>query len=207
MFEQLTDLELLGAFITVFVLNIIPFMGPSNLLIAMNVTSLFALDPLAVGLIVAGGATAAKSIHYLAIFFLRKVIGQDKSVRLDKYFSKIGRWAFAANFAVAATPLPDEPIMIPMALMKYNPVKFCVSYFLGKFAIGLPGAYLGFITRSLVGSSFGNVAVVLASITLTSLIMVIVMKVDVDTLIVRSQKIISRLCYTRSKTAEEKPPY
>ncbi len=192
MFE-LTEFELLGAFLVVFMLNMIPFIGPSNLLIAVNISSLFAPDPLTAGLLVASGATAAKTIHYFVVFLLRRALGRERSTRLHKYFLKISRWAFLANFIAAVTPIPDEPIIIPLALMKYNPAKFCLSYFLGKLTIGLAGAYLGFFTRVFIESSFGDVAVVLASAVLTALIMILIIKVDVDTLIVRGRGILYKI--------------
>lgn len=192
MFE-LADLELLGAFLAVFMLNMIPFIGPSNLLIAVNVASIFALDPLTVGPLVAAGATAAKMIHYFVVFFLRRALGRERTTRFHKYFSKIGRWALLAIFVTAATPIPDEPVMIPLALMRYNPAKFCLSYFLGKLVIALLGAYLGFLARIFIGSSFGDAAVILTSIILTALVVVVMIKVDVDTFIVWGQGILYKI--------------
>jgi uncharacterized membrane protein YdjX (TVP38/TMEM64 family) len=55
---------------------------------------------------------------------------------------KIKRRAFLLIFVVAATPIPDEPVVIPLGLMKYNPAKFFVFFFLGKLSIIIVGAYL-----------------------------------------------------------------
>ena len=62
-------IELLVVLLSSFGLNLIPFAGPSNLFIASNFALILNVgDPVtlvALGFLVALGATLAKSIHYL----------------------------------------------------------------------------------------------------------------------------------------------
>jgi membrane protein YqaA with SNARE-associated domain len=102
--------ELLGILMTSFVLNIIPFAGPSNLFIASNAALVAAdVDPFTIGLLVAFGSASAKFIHYLVTFFAGKYIGEKRRKRLDVASVKLKKYAMLALFVVAATPLPDEP--------------------------------------------------------------------------------------------------
>ena len=63
--------EFFGVFLTAFVLNLVPFAGPSNLLIAANVALLVNADPWMVGVLVAFGSATAKLLHYVVAFFIR----------------------------------------------------------------------------------------------------------------------------------------
>jgi membrane protein YqaA with SNARE-associated domain len=68
----------------------------------------------------------------MVTFFVSKHLNEQRQKRLNTDAQKVRRWAFLLLFAAAATPIPDEPIIIPLGLMKYSPTKFFVSYFLGK---------------------------------------------------------------------------
>ena len=171
--------ELLSILVTSFALNLIPFAGPSNLFIASNVALLVNVDPLTIGFLVALGAASAKLIHYLITFFVSGFIGEQRRKRLNAAGLKLKHWAFLALFIVAATPLPDEPVIIPLGLMKYSPIKFYLSYFLGKLSITIVGAYLGRFSQQFLAPWLSPEILVVASIILTILVTVVLLKVDV----------------------------
>src|SRR3990170_5161357 len=149
-------IELLVILFSSFGLNLIPFAGPSNLFIAstaaLSIVDADTATLVAVGFLVALGSALAKSIHYLVTFFVSKHLSEKRRQRLDADAVKVKRWAFLLLFAAAATPIPDEPIVIPLGLMKYSPAKFFTAYFLGKLAITVAGAYLGYWTESVFSS-------------------------------------------------------
>ena len=101
------------------------------------------------------------------------------SVRLDAEAVKVKRWAFLLLYLAAATPIPDEPVVIPLGLMKYNPVKFFSAYFLGKITITVAGAFLGGWIESNFSSVLSQEAMIALSIGLTVAVTVIMFKVDV----------------------------
>ena len=177
-------IELLFVLLSAFGFNLIPFAGPSNLFIASN-AALFlqTSDPVvlvAIGFLVALGASLAKSVHYLVTFFVGKHLKGKQRQRLDEDAAKLKRWAFWLLFAAAATPIPDEPVVIPLGLMKYNPAKFFAAFFFGKLSITVAGAFLGVWTGnrlSEMGLSLQATAAL--SIVLTVVITVILLKVDV----------------------------
>lgn len=181
-------IELLSILVFSFGINIIPFASPSNLLIASNAALLVNANPLSIGILVALGATCAKLIHYIISFFVGKHIGDERRRRLDIAAVKVRRWAFLALFIAAATPIPDDPVIIPLGLMKYNPAKFTLSYFAGKFSIAVLGAFLGGFGDQLLSGYISQVALVIISIVLTIAITLILLKVDLSRIAVRILK-------------------
>jgi membrane protein DedA with SNARE-associated domain len=177
--ELVSIFEVLGILTTSFILNIIPFAGPSNLFIASNVALAFNVDPLTIGILVAFGSASAKFIHYLVTFFVGKFIGEKRRKRLDVAGAKLKRWAFLALFVVAATPLPDEPVIIPLGLLRYNPAKLFAAYFAGKLVVALAGAYLGRFTHEVFFSAVSNEVIMVISIVVTIIITVVLLKIDV----------------------------
>ncbi len=171
--------ELLTVLLTSFALNLIPFAGPSNLLIAYNAALLAEIDPLYVGFLVAFGSASAKLLHYLVSFFVGGHLGKERRKRLDAAASRVKRWAFPALFIAAASPIPDEPVVIPLGLLKYSPVKFYVAFFTGKLTITIAGAYLGLFSRGFLEQILPQEILVILSIFLTIVITVILLKVDV----------------------------
>ena len=176
-------LEILGILLTSFLLNIIPFAGPSNLFIASTIAiKTMNIDPLTIGLFVASGSAAAKFIYYLVMFFAGKYIGENRRKRLDAASPKLKKWAPLALFVVAATPLPDEPVIIPLGLIRYSPSRLFLAYFSGKLVICVLGAYLGRFTHEVLTSMIDENVLMIISIVLTIIITIILLKVDVGKL-------------------------
>jgi membrane protein YqaA with SNARE-associated domain len=184
--------ELLGVLLTSFLLNLIPFAGPSNLLIASNAAILVGSDAFTLGLLVALGSTSAKLIHYVITYFIGGHLSENRRKRLENVNAKVGKWAFLALFIASATPVPDEPVIIPLGLMKYNPAKFCLAIFLGKISITILGAYLGQMSAGFLSSTLSQIALITLSITLTIAITIILLKVDIT-------KIVQKIIKTKAK--------
>ncbi|MCJ7423709.1 VTT domain-containing protein [Candidatus Bathyarchaeota archaeon] len=181
-------LELLTILITSFALNLIPFAGPSNLLIASNAAIVSTANPAIIGLLVAFGAAVAKFIHYAITFFISSHMGEQRRRRLEASAPRLRRWGSLALFIVAATPLPDEPVIIPLGLVKYNPVKFFLVFLAGKLSITIVGAYLGRIGQDLLESVISQEALMIISIVLTITVTIVLLKVDVGRLVKRILK-------------------
>jgi uncharacterized membrane protein YdjX (TVP38/TMEM64 family) len=179
-------IELLVVLLTSFGFNLIPFAGPSNLLIASNAAILLgSADPtilVAIGFLVALGASFAKSVHYLVTFFVGKHLKGKQRQRLDEDAVRMKRWAFWLLYLAAATPIPDEPVVIPLGLMKYSPTKFFTAFFLGKITITIAGAFLGQWTKNTLSEWLSPELTVAISVVLTIVVTVILLKVDVGKL-------------------------
>lgn len=179
-------IEFIIIFLTGFGFNLIPFAGPSNLLIAstaaISLGNADAATLVFIGFSIALGAALAKGIHYMVTFFVSGHLSQKRQARLDADASKIKRWAMPLLFLVAASPLPDEPVVIPLGLMKYSPAKFFLSYFLGKLTIAIAGAFIGQEASALFSGWLSPEVIVAISIILTVVITLILLKVDLGKL-------------------------
>jgi|WetSurMetagenome_2_1015567.scaffolds.fasta_scaffold06557_7 membrane protein DedA with SNARE-associated domain len=203
-------IEFIIIFLTGFGFNLIPFAGPSNLLIASTAAIGLGNADLGtlviIGLLIALGAALAKGIHYMITFFVSGHLSQKRQARLDADANKIRKWAFPLLFLVAATPLPDEPVVIPLGLMKYSPMKFFSAYFLGKLTIALAGAFIGQEASNLFSGWLSPdqmfVVSIVVSIVLTVAITVILLKVDLGKL---AEKYLHRKSPQKAKADLEKP--
>jgi membrane protein DedA with SNARE-associated domain len=163
--------------------NLVPFFGPSNLFIASTV-AISLVNPdvttlVTVGFLVALAAALAKGVHYTVTFFISKHLSEKNQQRLDAQAMKIKHWAFLLLYLAAATPIPDEPVVIPLGLMKYNPAKFFSAYFLGKITITLTGAFLGSWTETFFSTWLSQEVMIALSIVLTVIVTIFMFKVDV----------------------------
>lgn len=169
-FTFITDMILGGYFgllIICFIINMIPFLSPSNMVLAGAATLLLPeFNPILVGVIVAISATSAKLIHFLIVRGSRVVLSEERLQSLDSEKNRVEKWGALALFIAAASPVPDDPLIIYVGLTKYSTVKFTISYFIGKVAVTILGALIGYS----VGEYFESLPIVVASIALTALI-------------------------------------
>ncbi len=191
--------ELLGVLLASFGINMIPFASPSNLLIASNTALIVNSDPLSIGVVVALGATCAKLIHYVVSFFIGKSLGEGGRKRLDTAAAKVRRWAFLAVFIASATPIPDDPVIIPLGLMKYNPAKFTLAYFAGKLSIAVLGAYLGVFGDQFIGGYTSQGILVVISIALTVTITLVLLRVDLSR---KAEKMLKKLGWAKNSESD-----
>jgi len=180
---MLFTIEFIITFLVAFGLNLIPFFGPSNLLIAstaaIGLVNADATALVTIAFLIALAAALAKGIHYMITFFVSGHLSEKNQARLDVEARKVRRWAFLLLYLAAATPIPDEPVVIPLGLMKYSPTKFFLSYFLGKITITVAGAFLGYWVENNFASWLSPEAMIAISIALTVVITIIMFKVDV----------------------------
>ena len=169
-FTFITSMILSGYFgllVICFIINMIPFLSPSNMVLAGAAMLLLpGYNPLLVGIIVAISATSAKLIHFFVVRGSRVVLSEERLQSLDAEKQRVEKWGALALFIAAASPIPDDPLIVYVGLTKYNTMKFIVSYFIGKVAVTIAGALIGYG----VGGYFESMPIVLASIALTALI-------------------------------------
>ncbi|MGY5858165.1 MAG: VTT domain-containing protein [Candidatus Thorarchaeota archaeon] len=156
-----------GLLIICFIINMIPFFSPSNMVLAGAAMLLLpGYNPILVGVIVAIAATSAKLIHFFVVRGSRVVLSEDRLQSLDAEKNRVEKWGALALFIAAASPVPDDPLIVYVGLTKYSTVKFTISYFVGKVAVTIAGALIGYS----VGEYFESLPIVVASIALTALI-------------------------------------
>ena len=123
--------------------NLIPFLGPSNVAYASVTAADFqSLNYVFVGLIIALGASISKLILLLASSRLYMLLNEQRRGRVQGYAAKLGKGSSVLVF-LASTVIPDDPVIFSLGLMKYNPYKFFVVFFLGRSLLTISSAYLG----------------------------------------------------------------
>lgn len=168
--QVFTDLILegyLGLFLACLIINMVPFVSPSNMVLA-GVASLLLpwMHWVSVGLIVAMAATLSSFIYYLLIRGSRVVISAEQIERLDSERRRMERWGSLALFLAAASPVPDDPLIIYAGFIKHPIPAYLISFFSGKVLVTLAGALIGYT----VGGIFTSLPIVIGSIALTALL-------------------------------------
>lgn len=185
-FQFITDMisqGYLGLFIICFAINMIPFLSPSNMVLAGAAVLTFSIlgpvgitEALLIGIIVAITATLAKLIHFYVVRGSRVVLSEERLKSLDSEKQRVEKWGALALFIAAASPVPDDPLIVYVGLTKYNTAKFIISYFTGKVAVTIAGAVIALFGLTLGGGFFESMPIVVASIALTVIITGILFK-------------------------------
>jgi len=163
----------LGLFIACLAINLIPFISPSNMVLAGIAALLLPyMSWLEIGIIVALSATLSKLILYYGVRGSRVAMTESMLEKIEYERERVDRWGAIALILSAGSPVPDDPIVIYTGLTRYNVAKFVVAYYLGKVAVTLAGAFLGYT----VGALFESIPLVIASIALTAILTGIIFK-------------------------------
>ncbi len=171
----------LGVFVFSLILNLIPFLSPSNIVISGAAGSiLYTLNPIIIGFFVALGASLAKTIHFVISFFIGRALNRRRVSGKAGYDGRfrMGKLGAIAAFIAAVSPIPDDPIVIPLGLIRYNPLKFFIVYFTGKMLVGVTGAFIGQRFSLTMEQILGQTATVILSIILTAILIVAFLKID-----------------------------
>lgn len=170
-----------GAFLVALAFNLIPFTSPSNMILAGVIMMLSSdMNVMVLSFSIAIGASIAKVVHYYVGFFSRKLVNSKRVERLDKYSRLLGKWGAVGAFIAAATPIPDDPVVIPLGLMKYSVTKFFLGYFAGKLLICIVGAESGIYMKSIFDAVFGDLRLIAVSVALLILATSVLLKCDIE---------------------------
>jgi len=93
------------------------------------------LDPHLVSLSSAVGAVIAKLIIFYVSYYGRNILSSKTKKRMLPLQRLLSKYGWPGAFAAALTPIPDDLVYIPLGLAKYNPAKFAIATFAGKFIL------------------------------------------------------------------------
>ena len=138
------------------------------------------LNPLLLGLVCGIGSTIGEFSAYLVGAGGRKVIESRYGERLESAKLLIQRYGMAIIFLFALLPLPDDVILIPLGMMRYDLKKTLIAAFLGKVAMCTIVAYAGRFSYTFVRDIFESGGIVggIASVVLLVVILIAMMKID-----------------------------
>ncbi len=138
------------------------------------------LNPLLLGLVCGIGSTVGEFSAYLVGMGGRKVIEGRFEERLESAKRLIQRYGATIIFIFALLPLPDDVILIPLGVLRYDLKKALGAMFLGKTIMLTFVAYAGRYSYTFVKDIFesGGVLGGVASVALLVIILVAMMKID-----------------------------
>jgi membrane protein YqaA with SNARE-associated domain len=138
------------------------------------------LNPLLLGLVCGIGSTIGEASAYLVGVGGRKVIEGRFEERLESAKRLIERYGATIIFIFALLPLPDDVILIPLGVLRYDLKKALGAMFLGKTIMLTFVAYAGRYSYTFVKDIFesGGVLGGIASVALLVIILVAMMKID-----------------------------
>ena len=138
------------------------------------------LNPLLLGLVCGIGSTIGEASAYLVGMGGRKVIEGRFEERLESAKRLIERYGATIIFIFALLPLPDDVILIPLGVLRYDLKKALGAMFLGKTIMLTFVAYAGKYSYTFVKDIFesGGVLGGVASVALLVILLVAMMKID-----------------------------
>ncbi len=139
------------------------------------------IDPLLIAVSGGLGSAFGELAGYALGYYGRMLIGEERRRKMDYMLKIFDRYGVAAIFLFALTPLPDDLLIIPLGIMRYNPVKFLIPCILGKtlmcFILALGGRFSVSLIKSLFGGEGGWAATLVTFVLLAGVIM-LMMKID-----------------------------
>ncbi|MDH5810876.1 MAG: VTT domain-containing protein [Candidatus Methanomethylicaceae archaeon] len=128
-----------GTFIISVLGNLIPFL-PVPYLVPIFLLS-EVLEPFFVGITVGIGASLGKCVSYAIGRGGRAVLDEKKKKELECFGNLLGKYGAVAVYLFASLPLPDDIIVMPFGIIKYNFKRFFLALLLGKLTLGMLVAY------------------------------------------------------------------
>ncbi len=138
------------------------------------------LDPFLLGLVCGVGSTLGEFSAYLVGRGGREIINERYGEKLDSAKRLVQRYGMPVIFLFALLPLPDDLILIPLGMLRYNLKKAMVAAFLGKVLMCLIVAYAGRYSYALVLRLFESSGVWggVASVVLLVVLLYAMIKID-----------------------------
>ena len=101
------------------------------------------LDPLLLGAVSGLGAAIGELTGYALGAAWRKAVNEEKKREFERAKKLLENPGFIIVFVMAATPLPDDVVSVPLGLIRYPVWKAFLAFLLGKTLLCLILAYSG----------------------------------------------------------------
>ncbi len=180
--DWLYDLALkygyLGAFIVSVLGNLLPFMPiPYLAAIFLFTANVPGVDPLLVGLVSGIGGGVGKLIVFFTGWGISKFLSDEQEKQMEAFKKLLGNYGALAAFLFAATPSPDDIVIIPLGLIRYNAWKFFAAITAGKIVISIATSYFGLFFGEIFGE-WGVTGSLIASVLFLAIFTWVLFKID-----------------------------
>ena len=138
------------------------------------------LNPLLLGISCGLGATIGEFSAYLIGRGGRRVIDDRYGEQLETAKKLIQNYGMAVIFLFAALPLPDDLLLIPLGMMRYDLKKAIFAMFLGKLVMCTAVAYAGRYSYTFIQDIFASGGWLggIASTVMLAITVYVLLKVD-----------------------------
>jgi membrane protein YqaA with SNARE-associated domain len=138
------------------------------------------LNPLVLGIVCGLGSALGEFSAYLVGVGGRKVLEDSYGERLEGAKLLIQRYGMLIIFLFALLPLPDDLILIPLGMLRYDLRKALIAAFLGKVGMCVTIAYAGRYSFVVVKELFESSGIIggLASVVFLAIIVFALLKID-----------------------------
>ncbi len=138
------------------------------------------LNPLVLGIVCGLGSAIGEFSAYLVGVGGRKVLEDSYGERLEGAKLLIQRYGMLIIFLFALLPLPDDLILIPLGMLRYDLRKALIAAFLGKVGMCVTIAYAGRYSFVVVKELFESSGIIggVASVVLLAIIVFALLKID-----------------------------
>jgi len=138
------------------------------------------LNPLLLGLVCGLGSTLGEFSAYLVGMGGRRVINERYGDRLESAKLLVQKHGMLVIFLFALLPLPDDLILIPLGMLRYDLRKALVAAFLGKVGMCVTVAYAGRYSFTLVRDLFESSGILggIGSVVVLAIIVILMLRVD-----------------------------
>jgi membrane protein YqaA with SNARE-associated domain len=176
-----------------------PYMGVSFILggLSDGISGEFLFDPWLVGLVAGLGAVIGEMTGYLIGYTGGHFIDKNQRNAFRNYVNEHPNATPFILWFLAATPLPDDVLILPLGAAKYPWWKVMIPQFIGKTMFMTVVAWSGRIGLGIVGNLIGNTApssIVSRSVEIASLFLIVLaiyalVRINWTKLMFRSEKL------------------
>ncbi len=178
----------IGIFLISFIGSIIPFIPVPYFPVLVTSALDKSLDPNVIVLLSTIGAVLAKTIIFIASYYGRNILSKKTKTRMLPLQKLLSKYGGIGVFVAALTPIPDDLVYIPLGIAKYNPSRFALFTFIGKFLLGAiivwGTVYLGrpimesFLVMTDSNDQYTTILVTVLSVILLALVLFFTFKFD-----------------------------
>ena len=178
----------IGIFLISFIGSIIPFIPVPYFPVLVTSALDKSLDPNVIVFLSTIGAVLAKTIIFIASYYGRNILSKKTKTRMLPLQKLLSKYGGIGVFVAALTPIPDDLVYIPLGIAKYNPSRFALFTFIGKFLLGAiivwGTVYLGrpimesFLVMTDSNDQYTTILVTVLSVILLALVLFFTFKFD-----------------------------
>ncbi len=138
------------------------------------------LNPLLLGIVCGVGSTVGEFSAYLIGRGGRRILDEKYGKRLETAKLLVKKHGMAIIFLFAVLPLPDDLILIPLGMLRYNLKKAILAIFVGKTMMCTTVAYAGYYSYSFIKDIFSSSGILGGVLSTVVLVIIVVALIKID---------------------------